>query len=420
MSQEKYKNRARNFVNSNSKFCIRYKNLKYEEINRICRKELRNYEKKSRSNEKEYLELKGNSEEFFENYCDIKKKKFNKHEEKLKDDIIMSPFFNLINTYILKGYKVPDLTSTKKNIFKRSLLIEEPTKLKEYFTVNKLSNKEVKELNYLRKFKKRVYYLQNLNYIKKKNLTKKKEEDDIDDNKNYNSNDYCNNKIICKTESNNKILEKNYSNLSNEEIKLKEYNNLMKQLIDSSEKDYTKIKLNLNKSSLLFPSSTKGRIPITLKREVISPQKIKDNYIAKRQSNSIFFYKKNLFKKKKIKDLKSSFINYKNFKNKRKFSEINSFNSFTGSLNNSIYKKTLPNNLVATNNGLTSFFKIIDKTKNNITDYDFNNIKKIIYNRYSYDSKGKKIEEKIKILDKQIMHLDKDLIKGYQKGQISD
>ena len=80
----------------------------------------------------------------------------------------MSPFFNLINTYILKGYKVPDLTSTKKNIFKRSLLIEEPTKLKEYFKLNKLSNKEVKELNYLRKFKKIFYFLQNLNYIKKK------------------------------------------------------------------------------------------------------------------------------------------------------------------------------------------------------------------------------------------------------------
>ena len=94
----------------------------------------------------------------------------------------------------------------------------------------------------------------------------------------------------------------------------------MKQLIDSSEKDYTKKQLNLNKSSLLYPSSTKGKIPISLKREVISPQKIKDNYIAKRQSNSIFFYKKNLFKKKKIKYLKSSFINYKNFKNKIKLS----------------------------------------------------------------------------------------------------
>ena len=36
----------------------------------------------------------------------------------------MNPFFNLVNTYIQKGYKEPNLDCTKKNIFKRSLLIE--------------------------------------------------------------------------------------------------------------------------------------------------------------------------------------------------------------------------------------------------------------------------------------------------------
>ena len=398
MNNEKYKRRANSFIKSNSKYSKLYKSINYAKVNKICRKELRDYDKKSNSNIKEYLKLKSNSDDFLKSYLNFSQK--SKEESKIKDDRIMNPFFNLVNTYIQKGYKEPNLDCTKKNIFKRSLLIEGKN-LKNYFQVNKVSKKEEKELNFLRRIKKRVYYLQTLN--QNKNI--QNNEDNIIEKENY---------TINKTEPNNISNLNQNKNQNNED--LIEYNNLMKDLINSAEKEYIKRKLHLNKFGMIFPGTTKSKTPIRFTRIVSPKSNNKNSNNPNIRNSNILCYKKNV-EINKINNLRSSFFNYQ----KNIISE-NLHNSLNVNENNSIKEKKL--NYISRNfqkkNDFVQFYKIIDKTKNNVTDYDFNNIKKIIYQRYSFDLKGKKLEKKIRRLDKQIMHLDKDLIRGYQLSQINN
>ena len=204
MKNEKYKRRANSYIYSNRKYIKLNNSINYENINKICRKKLRDYDIKSKSNKKEYLQLKSISDDFLQSYLNFREK--SNEETKIKNDIITSPFFDLINTYIQKGYKQPDLNFTEKNIFKRSLLIE-GNNLKPYFRVNKVSKKEEKELNFIRRLKKRVYYLQNLNQEKNKN------------NKNEDNNIY--NYTINKTEPNN--ISKLNKNISEKNEEIKEY-----------------------------------------------------------------------------------------------------------------------------------------------------------------------------------------------------
>ena len=396
MYNEKYKRRANSYINSNRKYTKLYKNINYEEASKICKKQLRDYDIKSNSNKKVYLELKSNSEDFLKSYFNFTEK--SNEESKNKDDIITSPFFNLINTYIQKGYKQPNLNCTEKNIFKRSLLIE-GNNLKQYFQVNKVSKKEEKELNFLRRFKKRVHYLQNLNQNKNKN--------------NQNEDNNIENYEINKTESSNKSNLDNKLNEQKEE--LKEYNNLMKDLIDSVEKEHIKRKLYLNKFGLAFPGTAKSKTPIRLSG-VVSPKLSSKNLNNQNIRNSnILYYKKNIGIKKEN-NLKSSFFN---LQKKRYVLSEKLHNSLNEYENKQKKLNSISSNFIQKKNDFILFYKIIDKTKNNVTDYDFNNIKKIIYQRYSFDLKGKKLEKKIRNLDKQIMHLDKDLVKGYQLSHIN-
>ena len=151
--EEIYKRKASKFLNSNSKFTKISNTIDYSDIGKKCYNDLREYEN-----------LKLNSEEFLQTYFDLKKKKMEENK-KLKE---LNPFFELINQYVEKGYKRHDLTSTNKNIFRRSLLIEDSSKLNEYFEIYQLSNKEEKELNFLKKFKKFVNNLKEYRYIIKK------------------------------------------------------------------------------------------------------------------------------------------------------------------------------------------------------------------------------------------------------------
>ncbi len=399
MNNEKYKRRANSYIYSNRKYIKLNNSINYEKINKICRKQLRDYDIKSKSNKKEYLQLKSISDDFLQSYLNYREK--SNEETKIKNDIITSPFFDLINTYIQKGYKQPDLNFTEKNIFKRSLLIE-GNNLKPYFRVNKVSKKEEKELNFIRRLKKRVYYLQNLNQEKNKN--KQNEDNNID---NY---------TINKTEPNN--ISKLNKNISEKNEEIKEYNNLMKDLIDSVEKDHIRRKFHLNKFGLAFPGTTKTKTPIRLSR-IVSPKLSSKNLKKQNIRNSnILYYKKNV-EINKENNLRNTFLNYQK---KRFILSENLPNSLIEYDNNFIKEKKLnyiSDNFIKKKNDFIHFYKVIDKTKNNVTDYDFNNIKKIIYQRYSFDLKGKKLEKKIRNLDKQIMHLDKDLIKGYQLSHIN-
>jgi hypothetical protein len=89
--------------------------------------------------------------------------------------IELNPFFELVSHYVQKGYKRYDLTSTNKNIFRRSLLIEDSSKFNEYFEIYHLSQKEEKELNFLKRFKKNVNNLQEeRDFIKKLGEKQKK------------------------------------------------------------------------------------------------------------------------------------------------------------------------------------------------------------------------------------------------------
>ena len=133
------------------------------------------------------------------------------------------------------------------------------------------------------------------------------------------------------------------------------------------------------------------------------------------RNSNILYYKKNIGIKKEN-NIKSSFFN---LQKKRYVLSEKLHNSLNEYENKQKKLNSISSNFIQKKNDFILFYKIIDKTKNNVTDYDFNNIKKIIYQRYSFDLKGKKLEKKIRNLDKQIMHLDKDLVKGYQLSHIN-
>ena len=169
--EERYKRRAYKFVNKNSKFKKIANTIDYSDIGSKCFNDLREYEKTKNQNLQEYENLKLNSEEFLKTYFELKKKKM----QESKKMIELNPFFELVSQYVQKGYKRYDLTSTNKNIFRRSLLIEDSSKFNEYFDIYQLSQKEEKELNFLKRFKKNVYNLQEeRDFIKKLGEKQKK------------------------------------------------------------------------------------------------------------------------------------------------------------------------------------------------------------------------------------------------------
>jgi len=428
---EKYKRKAYRFVNKNSKFTKIIQTIDYDEIGKTCLKDLKNYEITKEINLKEYNKLKQNSTEFLTTYMNLKKKK---KEEMKKMNDAMNPFFDLINEYIQRGYKQPNLTSENKNIFKRSLLIEHPKYYKEYFEINKLSKKEINELNFLQRFKKNINVIQDLkNNIKKNDKAKTIDSENNSNNKNEFI-DLLNKEKIKDLPSipvEKKIKEKEEEDKEKERNELTAYNTFVKNVINSVEKDYLKTKVNLNKAGFIFPSSTQAKNKIKIKFG-LSPNKKSND--SKEINNTSYTSSKSFFhphqssinvgtilKKKIYQKYKNKYMNVKKPKIKRSslpiLHDINSMNLTSSTNYNEHTINSISNSLAEPTGEINDFLKVIAKTKRRLLDYDTDNIRRIILNHHVNDNKGKMIIEKLNKLDHKIMTLDKELIKALEKNK---
>ena len=153
-----YKDKKLNNFNINPK--------KLHQLENYCKSVITDFEKKGIINLDKYHYLKTQTRDFILYYFHYLKKK-EEEQEKLKIANLNTPFINLINQYITLGYKIPNL-STKDNLFKNSLLIETPNKLNQFFDINKLTLKEFKDLNYLKKLEFYLYVIQEI--IKKEKI----------------------------------------------------------------------------------------------------------------------------------------------------------------------------------------------------------------------------------------------------------
>ena len=153
-----YRNKKLNNFNINPK--------KLHHLENYCKSVITDFEKKGIINLDKYNYLKSQTRDFIVYYFHYLKKK-EEEQEKLKIGNLNTPFLNLINKYITLGYKIPNL-STKDNLFKNSLLIESPNKLNQFFDINKLTIKEFKDLNYLKKLEFFLYIIQEI--IKKEKI----------------------------------------------------------------------------------------------------------------------------------------------------------------------------------------------------------------------------------------------------------
>ena len=425
---EKYKRKAYRFVNKNSKFTKVIQTIDYDEIGKTCLKDLKNYEITKEINLNEYNKLKQNSTEFLTTYLNLKKKK--KEESKKMNDVI-NPFFDLINEYVQRGYKQPDLTSEKKNIFKRSLLIEEPKFYKEYFEINKLSKKEINELNFLQRFKKNINIMQDIkNNIKK---TDNKSKTIESENNSNNINEFID--LLNKDKINNlpsisvekKINEKEEENKEKERNELTAYNKFIKNVISAVENDYLKEKYKLNKDGFSFPSSTQSKNQIKIKFGGSSSKKINKSTEINNTSNTSFYYPHQssinvgtALKKKIYQKYKNNHINKKSKYKRSSLPLLNGVNSINLTTSTTINEQTInsiSNSLGEPNGEINDFLKVISKTKRRLLDYDTDNIRRIILNHHVNDNKGKMIIEKLNKLDQKIMALDKELIKALEKNK---
>ena len=153
-----YKDKKLNNFNINPK--------KLHQLENYCKSVITDFEKKGIINLDKYHYLKSQTRDFILYYFHYLKKK-EEEQEKLKIANLNTPFINLINQYITLGYKIPNL-STKDNLFKNSILIETPKKLNQFFDINKLTIKEFKDLNYLKKLEFYLYVIQEI--IKKEKI----------------------------------------------------------------------------------------------------------------------------------------------------------------------------------------------------------------------------------------------------------
>ena len=425
---EKYKRKANRFVNENSKFTKIIKTIDCNEIGKTCLKDLKNYEITKEIKLKEYNNLKQNSTEFLTTYFHLKKKK---KEEMKKINNAINPFFDLINEYVQRGYKLPDLTSERKNIFRRSLLIEAPKYYKEYFEINKLSTKEINELNFLQRFKKNINIMLDI----KNNLKKNDKSKTIDtDNESNNLNEFVEilNKIQTKNVPSNpvekKIQEEEEENKEKERNELTAYNSFIKNLINSVEKDHIKQKINLNKAGFLFPASTQAKRQIKIKFGLSPNKKSNDSPKNDNNNNTSFFnplhssvnVRNSLKKKINIKN-RNSYMSVKKQKNNRhSLPLLNGYNTINLTTSTTLNEQTInsiSNSLGEPNGEINDFLKVISKTKRRLLDYDSENIRRIILSHHLNDNEGKKIIDKLNKLDKKIMGLDKELIKALEKNK---
>ena len=442
---EKYKRKAHRYIHSNSKYSNVLSDVDINGIEDNIKQIFSDYNEFLDESNQKYNKLRGSSTDFLKGYAEIKKSK-EKEQEKIKDKKLISPFLDLINEYNEKGYKVSNIENSERNIFKPSLLIEENSKLNQYFKINKFSKKEKKEIHYIKKLK---------NFVKKEEekimIQKKKRQLEQNDliseysditikKKDLSSDSLPQSQISQLTKHNMNIT---HGNLSLNNFKLEQqlikYNENIKNLIQNEEDERIKNKINLNKEGYSFPMTTKN-----IKNHKITFRKNNNNNEqTKSNSNNTNFSlsqsirnKSNIDKKKKtiiIKSQKnvSSYLKFVNGTIKN-CSRVNNktntqidlpelgkakLHSRNRTLSTTFNEPITKDSFMLNSNGdIKDFLKVVTKTKNKIANYNFDRIKRIVLSRNSNDF-AKKMINKIKKLDKKILHLDKDLIKAIEENK---
>ena len=442
---EKYKRKAHRYIHSNSKYSNVLSDVDINGIEDNIKQIFSDYNEFLDESNQKYNKLRGSSTDFLKGYAEIKKSK-EKEQEQIKDKKLISPFLDLINEYNEKGYKVSNIENSERNIFKPSLLIEENSKLNQYFKINKFSKKEKKEIHYIKKVK---------NFVKKEEekimIQKKKRQLEQNDliseysditikKKDLSSDSLPQSQISQLTKHNMNIT---HGNLSLNNFKLEQqlikYNENIKNLIQNEEDERIKNKINSNKEGYSFPMTTKN-----IKNHKITFRKNNNNNEqTKSNSNNTNFSlsqsirnKSNIDKKKKkiiIKSQKnvSSYLKFVNGTIKN-CSRVNNktntqidlpelgkakLHSRNRTLSTTFNEPITKDSFMLNSNGdIKDFLKVVTKTKNKIANYNFDRIKRIVLSRNSNDF-TKKMINKIKKLDKKILHLDKDLIKAIEENK---
>ena len=95
----------------------------------------------------------------------------------------------------------------------------------------------------------------------------------------------------------------------------------------------------------------------------------------------------------------------------------NYFHSRNKTLSTSLNEQGTKDSFMLNSNGeIKDFLKVISKTKNKISNKNFDRIKKILLTRNSINNNNNnKVLNEIRKLDKKILHLDKDLIKAIEE-----
>ena len=437
-----YQEKASRYISSHPKFYLTLSDINPHSLSHEIHKELHDFEAKSDKQTSLYNHLRTETTNFLSSYHTIQEKK-EKDNERIKDKKLKSPFLDLINQYISRGYKIPDLSSNK-NLFAPSILLSEPDK------IVKLKETEItasRDLNYLKRVK---------NAVNRTNAMMKKKRDQkkygtplsVDEKSTHITPKNVQLNFFKLSEKPEQLVIKTPKEIENENKDLKSYNTIMLNCIKEFENDTILSQprsrnFRTTTNASLFPRSTVNKH---------TPMRFEFPNILQTEPNKQFespFIKRKITTKEKkinlfgIQPPKPKLIKSYNkciniLKNKTKQinntllnSPVNSFNlsdsnnntttitNFTDVLNKGIKQTLLTMDFSKKkefSGDPVEFMTMIQKTKKNIMSYNFDNIKKIAMNGDS--QKGKEMIDKIVNLDDKLMKMDKALIKSLENCKV--
>ena len=437
-----YQEKASRYISSHPKFYLTLSDINPHSLSHEIHEELHEFDSKAEKQTSLYNHLRTETTNFLSSYHTIQEKK-EKDNERIKDKKLKSPFLDLINQYISRGYKIPDLSSNK-NLFAPSILLSEPDKIVKLKEIN-----ASKDLKYLKRIK---------NAVNKKNAINKKKRESIKYG-NPISVDDKSNRITPKnvqsinffklSEKPEQLAIKTPKEIENENLDLKSYNAMMSNCIKEFENDMI---LSQNRSrnfrtttnASFFPNKNtqmRFEFPNILQTE---PNKQFESPFIGRKKTTNLQKKLNLFgnqppQPKLIKSYNKCINILKNktkqINNTLLNSPVNSFNLSESKTNNNNNTTTITSFTDVINKGIkqnlltmdfskkrefsgdpVEFMTMIQKTKKNIINYNFDNIKKIAMSGDSH--KGKEMIDKIVHLDDKIMKMDKALIKSLENCKV--
>ena len=425
-----YFNKANRFIFSNKDFYQNRFNFSLKKIREDSINQVEKFEKKSNIIMTEYENLKEDSENFLKGYSQLENKGY--EDEIFKQQKKILPFMKLITIYKNNGYKVPNLSIKKNNLFKPNLLFQNINEIKKHIILNKFGKREKKELNYLNKLntcvkeikkeiirkKKKIKLnlssshslIQNKNSFSVINLHKNKRSDSLFT---LDKNDFRDNKF---EDYFNKQETLDTKKLKKEEKELKEYNQKLKIMISNIKPIKT---ISRRKSMISFFRKSeyikRNKIIPYQKQETLNQTRMLSFKRKKNKPSSLISNKNPEFT---IKNISTKTILTRNDIKSDLFNDItNTSTTFTQP--SFLIKDNSVTQLIEPNGGFSDYMKVMRNTQKIINNYDFNNFKRMIMSRNMTEEKENQIINSVKNLDKTINHLDKDIVYKIEKFKSS-